>query len=222
MAVSVLLSIERALINPRCCGFKSQVPEGSHHAWVTSDVRIPQQPLSCWSFAGEAIQTLVNLRSEALDTNAGHACKIKDSIRTIALTRFRNYADLCNICVWQLLRRHIISRSSIPASLFMYLLFRRTLFGDVGVLSCLIFISNFAILVTYISSSRKQFRRDVINTPFLSTAPHLSVLLMLILELSFSCFSLCWLSPPVALSRMGTYINEIPKDVGLFCIFIRM
>lgn len=46
------------------------------------------------------------LWNEALDADVGHACKIKDSIRAIALTRFRNYADLYNICVWQLLRRY--------------------------------------------------------------------------------------------------------------------
>lgn len=49
--------------------------------------------------------------------DAGHACKIKD--RAIALTRFRNYIDLYNICVWQLLRRHIISRSSILAWVYL-------------------------------------------------------------------------------------------------------
>lgn len=30
--VSGCAFIERALINPRCCGFKSQVPEGGYHA----------------------------------------------------------------------------------------------------------------------------------------------------------------------------------------------
>lgn len=29
---SMLLSTERAPINPHCCGFKSQAPENGHHA----------------------------------------------------------------------------------------------------------------------------------------------------------------------------------------------
>lgn len=51
---SMLLSTERPPINPHCCGFKSQAPEDGHHAWVTSDVRIPQQPLLSWSFVDDA------------------------------------------------------------------------------------------------------------------------------------------------------------------------
>lgn len=201
----MLLSIERALINPCCCGFKSQVPEGGHHAWVTSDVRIPQQPLSCWSFADEAVQTLVK-RSARYDV--GHACKIKDSIRAIAVTRFRNYADLCKICVWQLLQRRNFQKFYLGTNLFMYLLFRRTLFANGGVLPCLIFISNFAILVTYVSPSRKQFHRDVINTPSLSTALHLSVSRLYSSFLFLVSLSLLAFATSCALAHGNLTVNE--------------
>lgn len=128
-----------SIISPRCCGFKSQVPEGCYHAWVTSDVRIPQPEDSLspfWSF-NDTMNSRASMKS-MIDVpihDVGHACKIKYSIRfscdnADSISQFRPFVQHLRMTTYS----DVISsfqKFHRRASLFAFLLFCRIPFARV-------------------------------------------------------------------------------------------